>query len=136
MEEDIIFRDDIVIKQEIEDSFEVENNETSSETLTEPSTCNTVCNDESTLPYDHNEAKEEVLENPPEINYDEIGEFCFESDHLALKSNNDYKNLLEVKCLSFITVSTPKISTNDEEQLKSLGFSVLAYVEVIPCLII
>lgn len=97
MEDNIFISDDIVIKQEVEDYFEVENNETSSETLTEPSTSNAVCNDESTLPYDHNEAiKEEVLENPPEINYDEIGEFCFESDHLALKSNNDYKNVLEV----------------------------------------
>lgn len=99
MEDNITVSDDIVIKQEVEDYLEVENNETSSET-TEPSTSNAVCNDESqsTLPYDHNEAiKEEVLENPPEINYDEIGEFCFESDHLALKSNNDYKNVLEVK---------------------------------------
>ncbi|KAF8765030.1 ZZ-type zinc finger-containing protein 3 [Argiope bruennichi] len=32
---------------------------------------------------------------PPEIDYDSIGEFCFESDQLALKCNNDYKNVLE-----------------------------------------
>ncbi|GFQ83730.1 ZZ-type zinc finger-containing protein 3 [Trichonephila clavata] len=32
---------------------------------------------------------------PPKIDYDCIGEFCFESDQLALKGNNDYKNLLE-----------------------------------------
>lgn len=91
------------IKQEPEDYSEADINETSSETLTEPSSSNAVCNDESTLPYDTNEAiKEEVLENPSEINYDTLGEFCFESDHLALKSNNDYKNLLEVEyCVQF-----------------------------------
>ncbi|GFT90956.1 ZZ-type zinc finger-containing protein 3 [Nephila pilipes] len=32
---------------------------------------------------------------PPKIDYDCIGEFCFESDQLALKGNNDYKKLLE-----------------------------------------
>ncbi|GBL96636.1 ZZ-type zinc finger-containing protein 3 [Araneus ventricosus] len=32
---------------------------------------------------------------PPEIDYDSIGEFCFESDQLALKGNSDYKNVLE-----------------------------------------
>lgn len=89
--------DDILIKDEPEDFFEFEN-ETVSETI-EASTSNAVSNDESTLPYDHYEAiKEELLENPSEANYDEIGEFCFESDHLALKANSDYKNLLEVFC--------------------------------------
>lgn len=97
MELDVIREMDFVIKEELDDDFEMDNNnETSSETLTEPSTSNAVCNDESTLPYDHYEAiKEEVLENPPEINYEDIGEFCFESDHIALKTNSDYKNLLE-----------------------------------------
>lgn len=46
-----------------------------------------------------NEEMRKILNDPeskpPKIDYDCVGEFCFESDQLALKDNSDYKNLLE-----------------------------------------
>ncbi|GFW37864.1 ZZ-type zinc finger-containing protein 3 [Trichonephila clavipes] len=56
------------------------------ETLTEQATLSNV---------EMTEILNDPENNPPKIDFDCIGEFCFESDQLALKGNNDYKNLLE-----------------------------------------
>lgn len=36
------------------------------------------------------------IESLPSGNHDSMGEFCFESDHVALKENSDYKKLLNI----------------------------------------
>lgn len=36
------------------------------------------------------------IESSPSTNCDSVGEFCFESDHIALKENSDYKKLLNI----------------------------------------
>ncbi|GBO25600.1 ZZ-type zinc finger-containing protein 3 [Araneus ventricosus] len=41
------------------------------------------------------EIKEELSEDTQETNFDPFEEFCFESDHPALKNNSDYKELLK-----------------------------------------
>ncbi|XP_035216957.1 ZZ-type zinc finger-containing protein 3-like [Stegodyphus dumicola] len=80
--------ENVVVKQEPEDANEIEDsNDILSTTVQQDDI--TISNCESF------EIKDEPLEKAPEIDYDAIGEFCFESDHLALKTNSDYKNLLE-----------------------------------------
>ncbi|XP_054709973.1 ZZ-type zinc finger-containing protein 3-like [Uloborus diversus] len=81
--------EDIEIKQEPEDYVEYGTPDVASiadlsSSLADESTSNSATN-----------IKEEVLETLSPPNFDNIKEFCFESDHLALKSNSDYKNLLE-----------------------------------------
>ncbi|CAL1260948.1 unnamed protein product [Larinioides sclopetarius] len=61
--------------------------------------------------------------NPPEIDYDSIGEFCFESDHLALKGNSDYKNLIE----AIVVLEAQKAqAVKDIEKLAKLKKEALA----------
>lgn len=40
--------------------------------------------------------KQEPSEHSNEIDYNSLGEFCFENDHPALKHNSDYKKLIQV----------------------------------------
>ncbi|KAG8177003.1 hypothetical protein JTE90_006948 [Oedothorax gibbosus] len=54
---------------------------------------------------------------PPKIDFDSIGEFCFESDELALRGNTDYKNLLE----AIVVLEAQKMkAVKDLEKLETL----------------
>ncbi|GIY95297.1 ZZ-type zinc finger-containing protein 3 [Caerostris extrusa] len=54
---------------------------------------------------------------PPEIDYDSIGEFCFESEQLALKGNNDYKNVLQASVVLEAQIAQ---TVKDIEQLRKM----------------
>lgn len=48
------------------------------------------------------EIKQEPSEYSTEMEYNSLGEFCFENDHPALKNNTDYKRLIQVSFISII----------------------------------
>lgn len=82
--------EDVIIKTEPEDTLneaninETELFDTNSETMDQEETASQDCMTEINKSLQISD-----------VNYDLLGEFCFESDHLALKANGDYKNLLE-----------------------------------------
>ncbi|GFT07772.1 ZZ-type zinc finger-containing protein 3 [Nephila pilipes] len=60
---------------------------------------NNILNEETVLDSNNilneNEIRTESCETTQEMDYDSYGEFSFDSDHPALKNNNDYKELLK-----------------------------------------
>ncbi|XP_042898010.1 ZZ-type zinc finger-containing protein 3 isoform X1 [Parasteatoda tepidariorum] len=102
--------------QSLEDSIDIESveNEHSSEFLRE---INTDSNKLNEFDFDP------LLQRPPKMDFDSIGEFCFESDILALKGNNDYKNVLEA---IVILEAQREQAVKDLSDLKNLKDKALA----------